>query len=110
MEECASPESDGPRQRYFKTSFWFLPSSSVFLLSLLDIPGACVHAQSFQSCPTLSDPVDYSPPGSSVHGILQARILSGLPCPPPGDLPNPGIKPTSSVSPALQADSLLLSH
>ena len=28
-----------------------------------------------QSCPNLCDPVDYSPPGSSVHGILQARIL-----------------------------------
>ena len=28
-----------------------------------------------QSCPTLSDPMDCSPPGSSVHGILQARIL-----------------------------------
>ena len=35
---------------------------------------------------------------------------SGLPCPPPGDLPNPGIEPMSSVSPALQADSLPLSH
>ena len=41
--------------------------------------------------------------GSSLHGILQARILSGLPCPPPGDLPDPGIKPRS---PALQVDSL----
>ena len=28
-----------------------------------------------QSCPTLCDPMDYNPPGSSVHGILQARIL-----------------------------------
>ena len=28
-----------------------------------------------QSCPTLCDPMDYSPPDSSVHGILQARIL-----------------------------------
>ena len=28
-----------------------------------------------QSCPTLCDPVDCSPPGSSVHGILQARVL-----------------------------------
>jgi len=28
-----------------------------------------------QSCPTLHNPIDYSPPGSSVHGILQARVL-----------------------------------
>ena len=28
-----------------------------------------------QSCPTLSDPMDYSPPGSSDHGIFQARVL-----------------------------------
>ena len=42
--------------------------------------------------------------GSSVHEILQARTLEGLPFPPPGDLPDPGIKPES---PALQADSLL---
>ena len=34
-----------------------------------------MHAKSLQSCPTLCDPVDSSPPGSSVHGILQARIL-----------------------------------
>ena len=89
---------------------------------------------------TLCDPVDCSPPGSSIHGILQARILewvaisfsrgssrffatpwtvahqaplsvessrqeywSGLPCPSPRDVPNPGIKPGS---PTLQADSL----
>ena len=59
-----------------------------------------------QSCLTLCDPMDCSPPGSSVHGILQARIL-GLPFPSPGDLPDPGIEP---ASPALQVDSLLLSH
>ena len=35
----------------------------------------CVYAKSLQSGPTLSDPMDCSPPGSSVHGILQARIL-----------------------------------
>ena len=34
-----------------------------------------MHAKSFQSCPTLCDPMDCSPPGSSVQGILQARIL-----------------------------------
>ena len=47
-----------------------------------------------------------TPPGSSVHGISQARILV-LPFPPPGDLPNPGTEPAPS---ALQEDSLLLSH
>ena len=43
--------------------------------------------------------MDCSPPGSSVHGISQARILEWLPCPSPGDLPDPGIK---HDSPALQ--------
>ena len=61
----------------------------------------CVHAKSFQLCPTLHNLMDCSPPGSSVPGILQARILSELPSPPPGNLPNPGIKPTSLMSPAL---------
>ena len=32
-------------------------------------------AKSLQSCPTLSDPIDGSPPGSPVHGIFQARVL-----------------------------------
>ena len=41
------------------------------------------------------------PPDSSVLGILQLGYWSGLPFPPPGDLPNPGIKPVSLVSPAL---------
>ena len=36
---------------------------------------ACMHAESLQSCPTLCNPRDSSPPGSSVHRILQARIL-----------------------------------
>ena len=35
----------------------------------------CMCAQSLQSCPTLCDPMDYSRPASSAHGILQARIL-----------------------------------
>ena len=39
------------------------------------------------------DLMDCSPPGSSVHGILQARILEWLPCPPQADLPNPEIEP-----------------
>ena len=60
-------------------------------------------ARSLQSCPILCDPRDCSPPGSSIHGIFQARIREWLPFPSPGDLPNPGIEPGS---PALQADAL----
>ena len=46
-----------------------------------------------QSCPTFCDPMDYSPPDSSVHGILQARVLEWVPS--PGDLSDPGIEPRS---------------
>ena len=56
-----------------------------------------------QLCLTLCDPMDYSPPGSSVHRFSRQEYWSGLPFPSPGDLPDPGIKPES---PALQADSL----
>ena len=38
----------------------------------------CVCAQLLQLCPTLCDPMDYSPPGSSVHGIFQAQILEKI--------------------------------
>ena len=58
-----------------------------------------------QLCPALCDPLDCSPPGSSV-GFSRHEYWSGLPFPPPGDLSNPGIEPASPVSPALQVDSL----
>ena len=45
-----------------------------------------------QLCPTLYNLMDYSPPGSSVHGILQARILERVAIPSPGNIPDPGIK------------------
>ena len=41
------------------------------------------------------DPMDCSPPGSSVHGVSRQESWSGLPFPSPGDLPDPGIKPVS---------------
>ena len=52
---------------------------------------------------TLCDPMDWSLPGSSVHGILQARILEWVAFLSPGDLPDPAIELQPS---ALQADSL----
>ena len=60
-----------------------------------------VHTQLLQSCLTLCDPMYGSPPGSSVHGILQQEHWSGLPYLPPGDIPDPGIEPPSLMSPAL---------
>ena len=59
---------------------------------------ACTCAQSLQSHLTLCDPVDCSPPGYSIHGILQEGYWRGFPCPPPGDLSDPGVEPTSSAS------------
>ena len=43
--------------------------------SFLGISGMGMHAKSLQSCLTLCDPIDNSPPGSSIHRILQARTL-----------------------------------
>ena len=43
-------------------------------------------------------------------GFSRQEYWSGLPCPPPGDLPDLGIEPMSPVAPALQVDSLPLSH
>ena len=56
-----------------------------------------------QSYPTLCNSKYYSQPGSSSMEFSRQEYWSGLPCPPPGDLPNPGIK---LQSPALQVDSL----
>ena len=56
-----------------------------------------------QSCLTLCNSIDSSPPDSSVHGILQARILDWVAILFSRDLPHPGIKPRP---PTLLADSL----
>ena len=53
---------------------------------------------------SLWPPMDRSPQGFCPWGFSRQAYWSGLPCPPPGDLPNPGITPRS---PALQSDSLL---
>ena len=69
---------------------------------LWDSPGLvhpyCVCAQ---SCLILCNPLDCGPPDSSVYGILQSRILEQIAISYSGDLPYPGIKSASLVSPAL---------
>ena len=69
----------------------------VVLKGLSGLPErTCLHARSVtQFCLTLCDPMDCSPPRSSVHGILQARIREWVLS--PGDLPSPGIEPVSSA-------------
>ena len=59
--------------------------------------GCCLVAQLYS---TLCDPTDYSPPGSSVHGFLQARILERVAISYSRDLLDPRVKPTSLESPA----------
>ena len=62
---------------------------------------ACVRAKLLQSYLTLCDPMDCSPAGSSVHGILQARMLEWVATPFSRGSSDPGIKPGFH---ALQAD------
>ena len=61
----------------------------------------CTHAKLLQLCLTQCDPMNSSLPGSSVHGILQARILELVAMPFSRHLPNTGIKPESLTSSAL---------
>ena len=54
--------------------------------------------------------MDYSPPGSSVHGFSRQEYWTGLSCPPPGDSPDLESEPKSPAAPGLQVDSSPLSH
>ena len=67
----------------------------------LSYADAAAAAKSLQLCPILCDPMDCSPPGSSVHGILQARILEWVSMPSFRGYSQPGIEFMSLTSPAL---------
>ena len=62
-------------------------------------------ARLLQSCPTLCHPMDCRPPGSSVMGFSRQEYWSGLPCPPPEDLPDAGIELVSPVSRGTNSDN-----
>ena len=98
---CAfSSRSSRPRNRIRVSCI----AGGFFLLAELSgKPQVCTAAaaESLQSCLTLCDHIDGSPPGSSVPGILQARILEWVVTSHPGDLPDPGIEPAPFASPAL---------
>ena len=60
-----------------------------------------MHDNLLQFCLSLCASMYHSLPGSSVHGFSRQGYWSGLPGPPSGDFPEPGIKPMSLMSPAL---------
>ena len=85
-----------PRRNALDTKnrkIWYVFGKHIFTPEAISPFYVCVLVA--QLCPTLCDPMDYSPSGSSVHGILQAEYWSGLPFLSPGDVPDPGIKPWS---------------
>ena len=79
-------------------SLYHIPETSTILLIKC---AAAAAAKSLQLCPTLCDSMIHSPPGSSVHGILQARILEWVAMPTSKGFSQPRIEPASLTSPAL---------
>ena len=67
----------------------------------IDTTNLCVCAKAQQLCPTLCSPTDRGAWQATFVGFPRQEYRSGLPCHPPGGLPNPGIKPTSLMSPTL---------
>ena len=68
----------------------------IIFTTWIAVKGLKVKVLVTQSCPTLCDPMDCSPPGSSVHGILQARILEWVAYPFSRGYSQPRIEPRSS--------------
>ena len=82
----------GPSQLHWQTHFllaeklgvWWrggAVTANTLSTQAASVSCMCVYVLITQSCPTHCDPIDCSPPGSSVHGILQARILEWVASP-----------------------------
>ena len=95
---CIYLYSENIIHQYKEMKYWYTPSHWVNLENIMLSEKSVVKVA--QSCLILCDPMDYSPPSSSVHGDSPDKdTIHGN----PGDLPNPGIKPRS---PTLQVDFL----
>ena len=102
-ELSPTPAVPNPIQthRYYNLHINF-PKVNVYIYFVLYIYiHTHTYTKSLQLCPTLCEPMDCSWPGYCVHGILLGKNTGVLPCPPPGDLRDPGINPASLTSPAL---------
>ena len=71
--KCLASVTPGRQRRNLKYNNWFYQFTLCFDAKLSS--ATATAAKSLQSCPTLCDPIDSSPPGSPVPGILQARTL-----------------------------------
>ena len=105
MEECESREMRSPENPHirFKCSDFssWLPWMILVLLLCILSHFSCVRL--FATSWTIAHQAPLS------MGFPRQEYWSGLPCPPPGDLPHPGMETTSPVSPTFQVDSLPLS-
>ena len=81
------------------------PAQGLYGSGCLLASSPCNWSVCAQLCPALCDSMDYGPPCSSVHGILQARVLGWAAISSCRDLPDPGIEPMSPVSPVLAGGS-----
>ena len=95
-----APLSEKARSTHFSTLAWKIPWT--------EEPGKLQSMGSWTVGHNWSDLAAAAAAGSSVHGILQARILEQAANSPPGDLPNPGIELASLLSPALSGICLPL--
>ena len=91
-------DTKGPRRIVFSQTLLHL-----YMGRLHVNKSACMCAKSLQSCPTLCDPMECSPPGSSVHEILQARIMDWIAMPSSRGSSPPRDQTQVSMSPALAA-------
>ena len=74
--KCWKALDFGPALAFFLSILWVTPLSPMFLYTIDTAAAAAAAAKSLQSCLTLCDPIDGSPPGSTVPGIFQARTLA----------------------------------
>ena len=89
--------------KYLGVIFESSSSYRLYVTRYLVLPRACLVSQ---LCPTLCDLRTVALQAPQFMGFTRQEYWRGLPCPPPGDLPDPRIEHTSPVSPALQGNSL----
>ena len=87
-----------------ENSCFYLFLQSITIVSML----LCMGANSLQLCPTHCNPMTLAHQALLSMGFSKKEYWSGLPCPLPGDLLDPGIEPISLMFPVLAAGSLPL--